>query len=165
MPNSVLNHQGEWVPVTYTVQEIDNLFGFMPVSQFGDTSSDPIPVTISDTVVTIGPVPAFFNGKYYHIAASDVTMITTVSSARWLYLVLTDGVLGYSLLDNYSSSESPTCMFVGTIHTDTAGVVTTQLEKVTRLGNNRLSTVQRAGSIPVSTGNPADSGDYAWPTT
>lgn len=161
MPNYVLS-SGEFVPFTYTVQEIDRIFNVIPVSSYGDKTSDPIPVTIDGYTVRIGQVPLVMAGKRYNLGVTDVVTTSNPNSLRWLFITLVDGVPSYSLRDTYVVDEAADVMYIGTVSTSVNRVVTAAINKVVRLDNYRLSATRVGSAIPMSTGDPTGTGNFAW---
>lgn len=162
-----IQHQGTFIPISYTPSETDAMFANIPVSQFGDLTANPIPVTIAGSVVTVGPTPIFMNGKSYQLAATNIDLTTMDASSRmWVFLQIDNsGNLGFATTFTYNDTahaESPTNMLVGTVTTDASKTLTVSINKVTRVGNFRLSASKIGSAIPVSTGSPYDSGTFNW---
>lgn len=161
MPNYVLS-DGVFVPFAYTAAEIDDMFSVIPISRYGDKTTDPLPVTVAGTRVTIGETPLIMGGKKYILDSTIIQAVTTPNSLRWLFVTMVDGVPGYVMSETYVVNESTDTMYVGTIATSASGVVTADLKKVTRLDIYRLSATRVGSAIPISTGDPTGAGNFAW---
>lgn len=172
MPNYVLK-DGVFTPFTYTVGEVDDMLSVVPISRFGDMSEDPIPYSVSANSVWIGQsggsIPAFVAGRKYSIPGTQVFVPSsagakTPNTTYYLYLKLSGGTLGY-LASTTALDETITQMYIGKVTTDSSGDVPSsnvQLEKVTRIDIYRLSATRRGTAIPVSTGDPTGTGNFAW---
>lgn len=161
MPNYVLSN-GVFIPTTYTIAEVDGFLSVIPISRFGDMTDNPIPVTVNGLRVTIGAVPAIMGGKKYTLGQTVLTMPGTSNSRRWVFLQIQNGVPSYLLSDTWRIDESYGSMYVGSIQSDGSGVISTSLQKVTRLDKYRISELPKGSCIPASTGDPTGTGNYAW---
>lgn len=163
VPNYVLI-AGVFTPFTYTVPEIDAMMSVVPISRFGDLTAAAIPFSVSSNAVTIGPVPAFMSGRAYNLAATPVPITPTANKTYYLYLKLVEGQLGI-LSSETTLDETITQMYIGKVAIGANGVLDTgdvTLEKVTRIDIYRLSPTRRGTAIPVSTGDPTGTGNFAW---
>lgn len=172
MPNYVLK-DGVFTPFTYTVGEVDDMLSVVPISRFGDMTEDPIPYAVAANSVWVGQfggsIPAFMAGRKYSIPGTQVyfpnnTDPKTPNTTYYLYLKLSGGTLGY-LASTTALDETITQMYIGKVTTDSSGNVSSgnvQLEKVTRIDIYRLSATRRGTAIPVSTGDPTGTGNFAW---
>lgn len=165
MPNYVLI-EGVFTPVTYTLGEIDNMFSAVPISRFGDMTTDPVPYLINGTgptakITIIGNVPLFLAGRRYNLTDADIPIGSASATQFYLYAKLTEGVLGI-LVSKTMLDETLTQMYVGTAVISDNGSAIVKMEKVTRIDIYRLSSTPRGTAIPVSTGSPYLTGSYLW---
>ncbi len=163
MPNYVV-HENQFVPVSYTVSEIDNMMKIIPVSRYGDATADPIPFSIVGGKLQIAAVPTFLSGKGFNMGVTTISTDTTPNKTWYLYFALSEGAPVYRISATVLD-ETITQMYIGKIVTDGSGQVQSSnvtLEKVTRIDIYRLSATRRGTAIPVSTGDVTGTGTYQW---
>lgn len=109
--------------------------------------------------------PVVINGTYYVLPVGNVDLRTILADASnrtfYVYVRVTGGVAGY-VISATTLAESNTNMLVGTVTTNATQIVSIAAEKVTRLGNVRISATSRGSAIPVSTGLPRNTDKLAW---
>ena len=163
MPNYV-KHNDQFVPVSYTVAEIDNMMKIIPISRFGDASADPVPFSIVGGKLQIGAIPTFISGKGFNMGVTTIPTDTTANKTWYLYFALSEGAPTYRV-SPIVLDETITQMYIGKVVTDGSGQVQSSgvtLEKVTRIDIYRLSATRRGTAIPVSTGDVTGTGTYQW---
>ena len=168
MPSSYVLSNGVFVPLSYSIAEVDAMFSVVPISRFGDTTDDPIPYSVAGSgngaAVTLGKIPLFLAGRRYVIQNAVVPVGSTAADTFYLYAKLTEGNVGI-LVSKTPLDETITQMYIGTVVLGTGGSLSTAgvtLEKVTRIDIYRLSATRRGTAIPVSTGDPTGTGNFAW---
>lgn len=109
--------------------------------------------------------PVVINGTYYVLPVSNVDLRTILADASnrtfYVYVRVVGGVAQY-VIATAATAESNVNVFVGTITTNATQIVSIVAEKVTRLGNFRISVTSKGSAIPVSTGLPRNSDKLAW---
>lgn len=153
MPNYIALGN-KFVPITYTTTEVDSIFDILPLSRYGDDTTDAVPASIVGSNIHIEPVPALMRGKQYNLAATDIPFTLAMDAVFRVYLRLINGVPSYYYSPDYDP-ETPDNMLVGTLSFDTSGDPSVYFMKVVRLDNYRLSTDAGGSVIPGTTGNPA----------
>lgn len=168
MPSSYVLLNGVFVPLSYSIAEVDAMFSVVPISRFGDTTADPIPFTVSGSgntaTVNLGTVPLFLAGRRYVLQGAAIPVGSTAADTFYLYAKLTEGNVGI-LVSKTPLDETITQMYVGKVVLGSGGSISTSgvtLEKVTRIDIYRLSATRRGTAIPVSTGDPTGTGNFAW---
>jgi hypothetical protein len=109
--------------------------------------------------------PVVINGTYYVLPVSSIDLRTVLADASnrtfYVYVRVLGGVAQY-VITTSPVAESNTNLLVGTIATNATQIVSIAAEKVTRLGNFRLSVTSKGSAIPVSTGLPRNADKLAW---
>ena len=109
--------------------------------------------------------PLVLNGNYYVLPVSSVDLRTIVANAAnrtfYIYARIVSNVAQYVVATS-QSSESNANMLIGKVFTNATQIATIEAEKVTRLGNFRISTTAKGSAIPVSTGLPRLSDKLQW---
>lgn len=92
----------------------------------------------------------------------DLNPATDASTTLYLWMVISGGVLGYSLqrTANTPSGEDP--ILIGTIVTGAEGINVISVEKKTALRNIVLSRTSRGSAFPVTSGTPNQAGKLNW---
>jgi hypothetical protein len=144
--------------------------GILPISTFGNVNGSAPAVTVSVNNSAIPPVvsvtfaagiPAIMAGQ--SLATPAQTVQFGINQAVNVYLQLVGGVPSYTY-STTSQPETSTLMYLGTVTTNSSGVVTgNTIGHVVRLDNYRLSTTAQGAAIPVSNGTPDQTGQHlAW---
>lgn len=168
MPNYTMVN-GSPVAIGPTADEVDNILSVIPLSRYGATGQTSIPTAISGTSVLVGPtegVKTFIAGRYTVLEQTLINVVATMpdpfNKTLYVYVELSDdGVVGYSV-KAVPTPDTVTSMFVGNIVTGASDITSVSIEVVTRVDTYRLSPTPRGSAIPVSTGLPTGTGDYAW---
>jgi hypothetical protein len=109
--------------------------------------------------------PLIMNGVYYKLqpATIDLTTIQAnpASTTFYIYVVFTNGTPAY-VIRTTDQPESPTVLFIGTLVTNATQISAINMQKVTRLGNYRVSATRAGAAIPVSSGTPDAAAVLAW---
>jgi hypothetical protein len=109
--------------------------------------------------------PVVLNGNYYILPVSSVDLRTILADASnrtfYVYARIVNNVATYVVATN-QSAESNTNMFVGKVVTNATQISSIEIEKVTRLGNARISLTAKGSAIPVSTGLPRLADKLQW---
>jgi hypothetical protein len=109
--------------------------------------------------------PVVLNGNYYTLPVSSVDLRTILADASnrtfYVYVRIVSNVATYVVATN-QTAESNTNMFVGKVITNATQIATIEIEKVTRLGNVRISLTARGSAIPVSSGLPRLADKLQW---
>jgi len=109
--------------------------------------------------------PLVLNGKYFAMPVTSVDLKTVTSDPAnktfYIYARLVGNVASYKV-ELAASAESNINMYLGQLTTDSQGITSINVEKVTRLGNARLSATSVGSAIPVSVGNPSSAKPLEW---
>ena len=109
--------------------------------------------------------PVLINGYYYVLPVSTVDLRTIIADAAnrtfYIYVRIVNGTAAYVIATS-QTAESSTNMLVGTITTNSTQITAINAEKVSRLGNFRISATSRGSAIPVSSGLPSGSDKLNW---
>jgi len=109
--------------------------------------------------------PVVINGTYYVLPVSSVDLRTIIPDASnrtfYVYVRIVGGAAQY-VIATTTTAESNLNMLVGTVTTNATQIVSIAAEKVTRLGNFRISATSKGSAIPVSTGLPRNADKLAW---
>ena len=109
--------------------------------------------------------PVVLNGNYYVLPVSSIDMRSILADATnrtfYVYIRIVSNVATYVVATN-QTAESNTNMYVGKVLTNATQIATIEIEKVTRLGNVRISLTARGSAIPVSTGLPRLADKLQW---
>jgi len=129
----------------------------LPVSQFGDTGTDPLGVTSTGFTLRFTKViQAYLQGTLGLIPAQDIVLSTIdVSPANkvfYIYLSIDKGILGYrTSLEKLPESDG--MMYLGKIVTDSSQITSNTIERVTRIGIYRMSQTAQGSAMPTTAGN------------
>jgi hypothetical protein len=140
--------------------------GRVPMLQFGDLTSTPIPYTVSGFNLNItAAVPAILASKHYTLPAGVINLSAWVSSPAnktlYLYVRVRDGAASYEVA-SAASPETTTYVNVGTIVTGASAISSVVINKVSGVGTVRVSPTKIGSAIAVTTGLPSKDGAYAW---
>lgn len=109
--------------------------------------------------------PLVINGNYYTLPVSSIDLRSILADASnrtfYIYARIVSNVAQY-VVQTGQTDESNTNMLVGTVTTNATQIVTINAEKVTRLGNARISITAKGSAIPVTTGLPRTSDKLQW---
>lgn len=109
--------------------------------------------------------PLIMNGAYYQLQPATINLTSIkanpASTTFYVYIVVTGGVASY-VIQTTTQAESPSVMFIGTIVTNTTAIATLNMQKVTRLGNYRISATKAGSSIAISPNTPDAAADLSW---
>lgn len=140
--------------------------GRVPMLQFGDLTSTPIPYTISGFNLNItAAVPAILASKHYTLPAGVINLSSWISppssKTLYLYVRVRDGKASYEVA-SAASPETTTYVNVGTIVTGASAITSVTINKVSGVGTVRVSPTKIGSAIAVTTGLPSKDGNYAW---
>ncbi|QXO09980.1 hypothetical protein pEaSNUABM37_00019 [Erwinia phage pEa_SNUABM_37] len=140
--------------------------GRVPMLQFGDLTSTPIPYTTSGFTLNItAAVPAILASKHYTLPVSSINLASWVaapaSKTLYLYVRVRDGKATYEVA-TAASPETTTYVNVGTITTNASAISAVAINKVSGVGTVRVSPSKIGSGISVTTGLPSKDGAYAW---
>lgn len=109
--------------------------------------------------------PLIMNGTFHQMQPQTIDLTTIkanpASTTFYAYIVVTGGVPAY-VISTTDQAESPTVMFIGTIVTGAAAITSTNMVKVTRISNYRVTPTRGGSSIAVSAGTPDTTAALAW---
>lgn len=109
--------------------------------------------------------PLVLDGKFYTLPVGNVDLRTVIANAAnrtfYVYARITGGQAAY-VVQTGQTDESNVNMFIGTVTTNATQIVSINAEKVTRLGNARISLTAKGSAIPVSTGLPRATDKLQW---
>lgn len=109
--------------------------------------------------------PLVLDGKYYILPVGNLDLRTVIANAAnrtfYIYVRITGGQAAY-VVQTGQTDESNVNMFIGTVVTNATQIVSINVEKVTRLGNARISLTAKGSAIPVSTGLPRAVDQLEW---
>lgn len=130
----------------------------LPVSQYGDTSSDSLGITTDGWVLKFTKnIPAYIQGVSGIVELREISLFSInnepANKEFHTYLHLDDGIPDY-LVTTDKLPESAGVMYIGTVFTGTGGIASNSIGRVTRLGTYRLSHSARGSAIPVTGGDP-----------
>lgn len=102
--------------------------------------------------------PVVLSGVQYSLPVGSLDL-TTVDAAPanktfYLYVMLVNGVAAYRAFTS-QQVENYTCLYIGKITCGATKIATIAVNKVTRLGNYRVSTTPVGSALPAVTGHPA----------
>lgn len=111
------------------------------------------------------PTPVLMNGRYYVMppAEFDLQMIEAnpANKVFYVFAVQVGQTVQYAVTTE-KATESINRMYLGYVATGASSIETLALEKVTKLGNVRLSQVARGNAIAVTAGPPATPATLPW---
>lgn len=130
----------------------------LPVSQFGDTTNDPLGITFSGwTLNFTKPIAAYIQGVSGILAVQNVNLsvidANPAEKVFHVFLELEDGIPTYQVTLQ-KLPESAVLMYLGSVYTGTAAIASTSIERVSRLGIYRINHLPAGSSIPVTGGHP-----------
>lgn len=147
--------------------EVEYIFREFPFSQYGapyETTSLGVTSTAWSIVFSLD-VPAFIGGALYTLKSTSINLATIKSNPAnttfYAYCSLKMGSPEYTI-STTEIAETETRMFIGTIVTGASNITSNTIQRVSRFGLSRPSTVKRGSSFPVSTGLPNQSGTINW---
>ena len=128
----------------------------LPMSQFGDTTDDPLGVTSSGwTLRFTKPIAAYIQGVSGMLAAQNVNLsdidANPAEKVFYVYLQLEDGIPAYRVTLQ-KLPESEMLMYLGSVYTGTAAIASTSIDRVSRVGIYRINHLPAGSSIPVTGG-------------
>lgn len=140
--------------------------GRVPMLQFGDLSSDPIPYTVNGFNLNItAEVPAILASKHFTLPAGVINLSSWIAAPAnktlFLYVRVRDGKAVYEVA-SAASPETTTYINVGTIITNATAITSAVINKVSGVGTVRVSPTKIGSAIAVTTGLPSEDGVYAW---
>lgn len=140
--------------------------GRVPMLQFGDLTSTPIPFTISGMTLNItAAVPTIMASKHYTLPITSIRMSDWVASPAnktlFLYVRIRGGVASYEIA-TAAAPETTTYVNVGTVVTNGSAITSAVINKLSGVGTVRVSPTKIGSAIAVTTGLPSRDGTYAW---
>lgn len=163
----VANAQGKITIDIPRKDEVEYIFREFPLSQYGspyETTS--LGITSNAWSVVFGnAVPAFIGGALYTVPKVTINLQSIQSNAAsttfYVYCALVLGIPQY-IISVEAQAETETRMNIGTVVTNTTGIASINIQKVSRFGLSRPNVSQHGGSFPVSTGMPSQAGTINW---
>lgn len=152
---------------TYTKAEMDAKFlpqGILPITRVGDLTSNPLPISVSGAVLTVGSaIPVILSGRQFTIVPGTFPFIPgTTAQTVYVYVSLFSGS-AIITMSNITAPESTTNVFIGTIQVNAGGTIgTVSISKVSRLDIYRPSVNPIGSAFPVSSGTPDTTGSINW---
>lgn len=152
---------------TYTKAEMDAKFlpqGILPVTRVGDLTTNPLPITQTDTNVVVGSaIPVILSGRQFSIAPASFPFVPgTTARTLYIYVTLSSGT-AVVVISDVVIPESTTSVFIGTMQVAAGGAVSgLSVAKVSRLDIYRPSINPIGSAFPVSAGTPDTTGSINW---
>jgi len=140
--------------------------GWVPMLQFGDLSSTPIPFTINGFVLNItAAVPAIMASREWTLPVSSIKLTDFVPSPAnktlFLYVRVRNGKASYEVAEA-ASPETTTYVNVGRIVCGASAITSAVLTKVSGLGTARVSETKIGSAIAATAGLPSQSANLNW---
>jgi len=105
------------------------------------------------------PTPVVMNGQYAQLAPTsfDLSAIQANPANTTFYVYVNwSGASPTYQITTTEQNESATVMYIGKIVTGSTQITSMQIDKVSRLGNYRVSQAPVGSAFPASSGNPTD---------
>lgn len=111
-------------------------------------------------------VPVVMNGQVIQLQPTTIDLSTLQadpSNKTWyVYIWFSAGKWEYHISYPTKQQEQPNVMFIGTITTGASSITSINIQKVSRIGNYRLSTRAVGSAISVSSGTPDQAAHLNW---
>lgn len=111
-------------------------------------------------------IPFLLNNEYGVMPATTLNLLSVdpdPSNKEFLVYLAGSALYGYNYsTTNFGNAESNQRMYIGKIVTGDTSITTIDIQKVTRLGNYRISTKKQGKSIPATAGNPSEAAHLLW---
>lgn len=107
------------------------------------------------------------NGKLYQLQPTTINLTSVqanpANTTFYAYIQIVAGNAQY-LITTARQAESPTMMFIGLIMTGASSISSIAMQKVTRIGNYRVSPTKIGSAISASSGTPDVAAHLNWTT-
>jgi hypothetical protein len=111
------------------------------------------------------PTQVFLAGNEYTLPAGNIDLrdikSNPASTTFYVYVQLVDEAVSY-LITTDSLAPSMTLMYLGTVVTGTTQITSINVNKKVRVETFELSATRIGSAIPISTGVPSATGNFAW---
>ncbi|QZA70803.1 hypothetical protein AH06_19 [Erwinia phage AH06] len=111
------------------------------------------------------PTQVFMAGNEYTLPAGNIDLRNVVSNPAsktfYVYVQLVDEAVSY-LITTDQLAPTMTLMYIGSITTNTTQIATIAVDKRIRVETFELSATHIGSGIPITTGVPTTTGNFAW---
>lgn len=140
--------------------------GWVPMLQFGDLTTTPIPYSTTGYSLTISvPVPAIMAAREWTLPASTIRITDFVSNPAnktlFLYVRIRNGKASYEIADA-ASPETTTYVNVGSVVCGASSITSVTINKFSGLGTQRVSETKIGSAIAGTPGLPTQSANLNW---
>lgn len=136
--------------------------GIVPVRSYGSLDGSlPTISWVNGTLTIPTAVPAVLYGDAQIVAAGTINFSALRDGTVYLYLKYENTKIVYAASD-VLLPESHTAMMIAYGTKAGSTISGFKLEQVRCIDLYRVSSTKRGGAIPVSTGSPAEQGQFAW---